>query len=117
MLLTCRHVCYYVIKQVSRFLYLNEHFSYERWAFSATSLSSCLLVVGCGSVGQRADAYGDGGADVVAKFNDSAWGKKLAKRAAKASMTDFDRYKATVAKMTRAKSVRETFKKLHGKDA
>ena len=54
---------------------------------------------------------------MVAKFNDSAWGKKLAKRAAKASMTDFDRYKATVAKVTRAKSVRETFDKLKGKDA
>lgn len=74
-------------------------------------------MVGCGSVDERADATGGGGADVVAKFNDSAWGKKLAKRAAKASMTDFDRYKATVAKVTRAKSVRETFTKLKGKDA
>ena len=54
---------------------------------------------------------------MVAKFNDSAWGKKLAKRAAKASMTDFDRYKATVAKVTRAKKVEETFLKLKGKDA
>lgn len=54
---------------------------------------------------------------MVAKFNNSAWGKKLAKRAAKASMTDFDRYKATVAKVTRAKSVRDTLSKLKGKDA
>ena len=32
-------------------------------------------------------------------------------------MTDFDRYKATVAKVTRAKSVRDAFTKLKGKDA
>ena len=56
-------------------------------------------------------------ADVVAKFNNSAWGKKLAKRASKAATTDFDRYKATVAKVSRAKSVREAFHKLKGKDS
>ena len=45
-------------------------------------------------------------ADVEAKFAKSAWGQKLAKRAAKAAMTDFDRYKAAVQKMKRSAQVR-----------
>lgn len=56
-------------------------------------------------------------ADVIEKFNNSAWGRKLAKRASKAAMTDFDRYKATVSKVKRAKSVREAYHKLAGKEA
>lgn len=81
------------------------------------SVYSCLWRAVVQLDKKRTDAAGGGGADVVAKFNDSAWGKKLAKRAAKASMTDFDRYKATVAKVTRAKKVEERFLKLKGKDA
>jgi large subunit ribosomal protein L14e len=50
--------------------------------------------------------------DVFAKFAASAWGQKLAKRDAKASMTDFDRYKAAVEKMKRSAKVRRTLNKL-----
>ena len=35
--------------------------------------------------------------------------QKLAKRVAKAATTDFDRYKAAAAKMTRSAKVRRTF--------
>lgn len=35
-------------------------------------------------------------AEVEAKFAKSAWGQKLAKRSAKAAMTDFERYQAAV---------------------
>ena len=45
-------------------------------------------------------------ADVFAKFAASAWGQKLAKRAAKAGQTDFDRYKAMVQKVKRSSQVR-----------
>jgi hypothetical protein len=45
-------------------------------------------------------------ADVLAKFAASAWGQKLAKREARKSMGDFDRYKATVAKIKRSAEVR-----------
>ena len=48
-------------------------------------------------------------ADIEAKFAKSAWGQKLAKRMAKAATTDFDRYKAAAAKMTRSAKVRRTF--------
>lgn len=51
-------------------------------------------------------------ADVFNKFASSAWGQKLAKRDAKAATTDFDRYKATVAKIKRSAVVRRTFNKL-----
>ena len=44
-------------------------------------------------------------ADVQAKWAASAWGKKLAARAAKASMTDFDRFEAKVAKQAIAKKI------------
>ncbi|KAG2450843.1 hypothetical protein HYH02_004677 [Chlamydomonas schloesseri] len=46
-------------------------------------------------------------ADVVAKFAASSWGQKLAKQAAKAATTDFDRYKAAVAKAKKARAVRK----------
>ena len=45
-------------------------------------------------------------ADVFNKFAASAWGQKLAKRAAKADQTDFDRYKAMVQKIKRSAQVR-----------
>lgn len=47
-----------------------------------------------------------------AKFAKSAWGQKLAKRAAKAAQSDFDRYKAAVTKMKRSAQVRRAFNKL-----
>ncbi|GFR48533.1 hypothetical protein Agub_g10429 [Astrephomene gubernaculifera] len=51
-------------------------------------------------------------ADVVAKFQASSWGQKLAKQSAKADMTDFDRYKAAVAKAKKARAVRKVFNSL-----
>lgn len=50
--------------------------------------------------------------DAFNKFAASSWGQKLAKRKAKAEMTDFDRYKAAVAKMKRSAQVRRTLNKL-----
>ena len=44
-------------------------------------------------------------ADVFNKFAASSWGQKLAKQQAKAATTDFDRYKATVAKIKRSAQV------------
>jgi hypothetical protein len=46
-------------------------------------------------------------AGFVQKFNESAWGRKLRSRVHKASLTDFDRYLATKARMAKAKKVRE----------
>ena len=51
-------------------------------------------------------------AGVEAKFAKSAWGQKLQKRVDKAAMTDFDRYKAAVAKMKRSAQVRRAFNAL-----
>jgi len=51
-------------------------------------------------------------AGVTDKFASSAWGKKLAARAAKANMSDFDRYKATVAKCKASRQARTAFNKL-----
>ncbi len=51
-------------------------------------------------------------ADVVGKFKASSWGQKLAKQAAKAATTDFDRYKAAVAKAKKARAVRKVFNAL-----
>ncbi|GAB4822502.1 hypothetical protein N2152v2_009548 [Parachlorella kessleri] len=51
-------------------------------------------------------------ADVFNKFAASAWGQKLAKRAAKADQTDFDRYKAMVQKIKRSAQVRKAFNQL-----
>eukprot|EP00879_Flechtneria_rotunda_P000107 GHRR01000161.1.p1 GENE.GHRR01000161.1~~GHRR01000161.1.p1 ORF type:complete len:133 (+),score=49.63 GHRR01000161.1:69-467(+) len=51
-------------------------------------------------------------ADVAGKFASSAWGKKLAARQAKASLTDFDRYTAMVEKAKRSRAVRTAYNKL-----
>jgi large subunit ribosomal protein L14e len=45
-------------------------------------------------------------------FAATSWGKKLQKRAAKANMTDFDRFKATIAKSQRARRVRKAVEQL-----
>lgn len=41
------------------------------------------------------------------KFANSAWGKKLAARQKKAALTDFQRYKETVARTERGKKIRK----------
>lgn len=46
-------------------------------------------------------------ADVANKFAASAWGKKLARQAAKAKQTDFDRFKAAIVKAKKARAVRK----------
>ncbi len=51
-------------------------------------------------------------ADVFNKFAASSWGKKIAKRDAKAAQNDLDRYKSTVAKIKRSAVVRRTVNKL-----
>lgn len=43
--------------------------------------------------------------DVQNKWDASAWGKRVAKRAAKAKMGDFDRFQAKLAKQATAKKV------------
>lgn len=45
--------------------------------------------------------------DVFKKFASSAWGKKLALRTTKANQTDFDRYKASIAKAKRSRVIRK----------
>ncbi len=50
--------------------------------------------------------------DIFTKFETSSWGKKIAKREAKAAQTDLDRYKSTVAKIKRSAVVRRTVNKL-----
>jgi large subunit ribosomal protein L14e len=51
-------------------------------------------------------------ADVFGKFAASNWGKKIAKREAKASLNDFERHAAAVKKMKRSAKVRSAFNKL-----
>ena len=51
-------------------------------------------------------------ADVFNKFAQSSWGQKLAKREAKSATSDFDRYKAAVAKMKKGKLVRKALAQL-----
>ncbi|PNH02796.1 hypothetical protein TSOC_011197 [Tetrabaena socialis] len=46
---------------------------------------------------------------VIAKFKSSSWGQKLAKQDAKAATSDFDRYKAAVAKAKKSRAVRKVF--------
>lgn len=50
--------------------------------------------------------------DVFNKFAASGWGKKIAKREARAAQNDLDRYKSTVAKIKRSAVVRRTVNKL-----
>eukprot|EP00884_Botryococcus_braunii_P015723 jgi/Botrbrau1/2834/Bobra.0125s0041.1 len=48
---------------------------------------------------------------VFEKFQQSAWGKKLAARKAKAGLTDFERYKAAVARVARGKKLQKALAK------
>uniref|UniRef100_A0A7S2FBC7 Large ribosomal subunit protein eL14 domain-containing protein n=1 Tax=Alexandrium andersonii TaxID=327968 RepID=A0A7S2FBC7_9DINO len=49
--------------------------------------------------------------DIMAKFGATSWGKKLKAREARASMTDFERFKLQKAKKALSKAVRKTLKK------
>lgn len=51
-------------------------------------------------------------AGIEDSFAATSWGKKLAKRQAKAGMNDFDRFKAMCAKTTRSKKVRKALEQL-----
>mmetsp|Transcript_32136 Transcript_32136/g.91165 ORF Transcript_32136/g.91165 Transcript_32136/m.91165 type:complete len:131 (+) Transcript_32136:89-481(+) len=51
-------------------------------------------------------------AETVTKFEASNWGQKLKKQADKASMTDFDRYKAMIARKKKNAEVAKVFKKM-----
>ncbi|KAK0426292.1 hypothetical protein QR680_009625 [Steinernema hermaphroditum] len=44
--------------------------------------------------------------EIAAKFTESAWAKKIASKALKAQMTDFDRYKLMRAKQARNRLIR-----------
>merc|ERR1712151_1182692 len=48
---------------------------------------------------------------VMNKFAETAWGKKLKAKEARANMTDFDRFKLMVAKKKRAQVVKAALKK------
>ncbi|XP_024364757.1 large ribosomal subunit protein eL14z [Physcomitrium patens] len=55
-------------------------------------------------------AYED--AEVEQKWANSAWGKKLAVRTKRASLTDFDRFKVMVARVKKSSIVRRELGKL-----
>ncbi|BDA44283.1 60S ribosomal protein L14 [Coccomyxa sp. Obi] len=50
--------------------------------------------------------------EVFSKFENSTWGKKLAKRSLKATQTDFERYQAAVARRKKSAAVKKVFNKL-----
>mmetsp|Transcript_100283 Transcript_100283/g.196909 ORF Transcript_100283/g.196909 Transcript_100283/m.196909 type:complete len:134 (-) Transcript_100283:99-500(-) len=49
--------------------------------------------------------------EIMKKWSETAWAKKLAAKAFRANMTDFDRHKLMVARKKRAKEVRGVIKK------
>eukprot|EP00440_Ansanella_granifera_P051178 gb/GFBE01055477.1/.p1 GENE.gb/GFBE01055477.1/~~gb/GFBE01055477.1/.p1 ORF type:complete len:135 (+),score=55.38 gb/GFBE01055477.1/:1-405(+) len=49
--------------------------------------------------------------EVMKKWSESSWAKKLAAKEARASMTDFERFKLMVAKKKRATQVKKSLKK------
>ena len=57
-------------------------------------------------------SWRDARADIVNKFANSAWGRKLAKRVQKTQLTDFERYQATAAKRKASAGARKTLLKL-----
>ena len=50
-------------------------------------------------------------ADVEGKWAASAWGKKIAKQAARKNLTDFERYKVMVARVKRSALIKKALKK------
>merc|ERR1712032_1181874 len=54
--------------------------------------------------------------DALKKFDETAWGKKIKSKAARANMTDFERFKLMVARKNRAKAAKgKPVKKTKGK--
>ena len=49
-------------------------------------------------------------ADVEGQWAASAWGKKIAKQAARKNLTDFDRYKVMVARVKRSALIKKALK-------
>merc|ERR1740121_2361128 len=49
--------------------------------------------------------------EVLKKWSETAWGKKIAAKKARSEMNDFDRFKLMVAKKKRAKAIKTILKK------
>mmetsp|Transcript_116218 Transcript_116218/g.335691 ORF Transcript_116218/g.335691 Transcript_116218/m.335691 type:complete len:134 (+) Transcript_116218:85-486(+) len=49
--------------------------------------------------------------EVMKKWSETAWAKKIAAKAARANMNDFERFKVMVARRRRAREVRTVLKK------
>merc|ERR1719396_175634 len=49
--------------------------------------------------------------EVMKKWSETAWAKKIAAKEVRAKMTDFDRFKLMVARKKRATEVKKTIKK------
>merc|ERR1719219_1437477 len=49
--------------------------------------------------------------EIMKKWAETAWAKKLAAKEVRAKMTDFDRFKLMVARKKRAAEVKKTIKK------
>merc|ERR1719379_1501226 len=49
--------------------------------------------------------------EIMKKWGESAWGKKLKMKVQRSAMTDFDRFKLYQAKQKRSKLVKKTLKK------
>merc|ERR1711974_468447 len=49
--------------------------------------------------------------EIMKRWSETAWAKKLAAKEVRAKMTDFDRFKLMAAKSKRAKEVKKTIKK------
>merc|ERR1719295_18657 len=49
--------------------------------------------------------------EVMKKWSETAWAKKLAAKEVRAKMTDFDRFKLMVARKKRSAEVKKTIKK------
>mmetsp|Transcript_80351 Transcript_80351/g.157650 ORF Transcript_80351/g.157650 Transcript_80351/m.157650 type:complete len:132 (+) Transcript_80351:103-498(+) len=49
--------------------------------------------------------------EILKKWSETAWAKKLAAKKTRANMTDFERFKLMVARKNRAKEVKKTIKK------
>lgn len=65
--------------------------------FKRLSLTDLKVKIGL-NAGHKALVAAWTKADILNKWNSSSWGVRLAKRAAKSSATDFDRFAAMVAK-------------------
>jgi len=52
-----------------------------------------------------------GAGEVMKKWSETAWAKKLAAKKVRAEMTDFDRFKLMVARKKRSAAVKKTIKK------